>query len=298
MIFKSESFKALNKFLSALFLFVLILLPSFNVVAQGVHHPQEDLVAIPELTQRVVDLTNTLTESQVRSLGSKLSAFESVKGSQIAVLIVETTAPEDIAQYSIRVVDKWKLGRTKIDDGVLLVIAKKDRHIRLEVGYGLEGVLNDATSKRIISETISPLFKKGLYFEGINAGVDQIIALLNQESFPENKGQNQSIDQNGILLIAFIFALFIGGILRKIFGNGLAGIIVGIAAGSLAWVISQMVGISILAAFIGFIATFIGNVGGPFIWGGGSGFPGSRGGNDNFSGGGGGFGGGGASGNW
>lgn len=298
MIFKSKTFQALNKFLSALFLFGSILLHSFNVGAQGVIQLQGDLAVIPELTQRVVDLTNTLTESQVQLLSSKLSTFEAEKGSQIAVLIVETTAPEDISQYSIRVVDKWKLGRAKIDDGVLLVIAKKDRRIRLEVGYGLEGLLNDATSKRIISETISPLFKKGYYFEGINAGTDQIITLVNKESLPENKGQNQSIDQNGILLITFILALFVGGILKTIFGSGLAGIITGIATGSLAWVISQMVGISILAAFIGFIATFIGNVGGPFIWGGGSGFSGGRGGNDNFSGGGGGFGGGGASGDW
>lgn len=296
MIFKSKTFQALNKFLSALFLFGSILLYPFNVGAQGVIQLQGDLVVIPELTQRVVDLTNTLTKSQLQLLSSKLSTFEAEKGSQIAVLIVETTAPEDISQYSIRVVDKWKLGRTKIDDGVLLVIAKKDRRIRLEVGYGLEGVLNDATSKRIISETISPLFKQGLYFEGINAGADQIIALINKESLPENKGQNLLIDQNGILLITFILALFVGGILKTIFGSGLAGIITGIAAGSLTWVISQMVGISILAAFIGFIATYIGNVGGPFI--GGSGFSGGRGRNDNFSGGGGGFGGGGASGDW
>src|SRR5664279_2871242 len=116
-------------------------------------------VAVPALKERVTDLTSTLDAGQKQLLESKLSAFESGKGSQIAVLIVPTTQPETIDQYGIRVVEAWKLGRKGVDDGVLLLIAKDDRKLRIEVGYGLEGALNDATAKRIVAEVIWPYFK-------------------------------------------------------------------------------------------------------------------------------------------
>src|SRR5262245_53146357 len=115
-------------------------------------------VAIPSLTGRVIDQTGTLSPAEIATLDQQLTAFEERKGSQIAVLIVPTTAPEALSQYALRVVEQWKLGRKNVDDGALLIVAKNDRRIRIEVGYGLEGALNDATSRRIIDEVIGPKF--------------------------------------------------------------------------------------------------------------------------------------------
>ena len=131
-------------------------------------------VAVPALTQYVIDLTATLDASQIDTLNSRLTAFEASKGSQIAVLIVPSTEQETIEQFSVRVFEEWKLGREKLDDGVLLVIAKEDRKFKIEVGYGLEGALTDATSKRIIAEVMLPHFKVGSFFVGIDAGLDAI----------------------------------------------------------------------------------------------------------------------------
>src|SRR5262249_54138638 len=130
---------------------------------------------LPKLEARVTDQTGTLTAEQQAALEEKLSAFEARKGSQLGVLLVPTTEPEDIAAYSIRVVEAWKLGRRKVDDGALLIVAKSDRRMRIEVGYGLEGALTDAMSNRIISDTVAPLFRQGDYYGGINAGLDQMI---------------------------------------------------------------------------------------------------------------------------
>ncbi|MDD2776709.1 MAG: YgcG family protein [Gallionella sp.] len=141
-------------------------------------------VSVPELKQRVTDLTETLNAAQIQTLEAKLAGFESKKGSQIGVLIVPTTQPETIEQYSIRVVEQWKLGRKGVDGGVLLLIAKNDRKLRIEVGRGLEGGLNDATAKRIIAEIITPAFKQGDYAGGIAAGTDSIIKVVNGEVLP------------------------------------------------------------------------------------------------------------------
>src|ERR1700748_2821811 len=132
-------------------------------------------VAVPPLTQRVVDKTATLSSSDIASLDKTLKDFEKRKGSQIAVLVVPTTQPETIEQYSIRVAEAWKIGRKKIDDGALLVIAKNDRKLRIEVGYGLEGALTDVTSRRIIDEVIAPHFKTGEFASGISDGVTRLI---------------------------------------------------------------------------------------------------------------------------
>ena len=128
-------------------------------------------VAIPELKNRVTDLTQTLSVDQQSQLEQKLAVFEQKKGSQIVVLMVPSTEPEDIAQFAIRVAEKWQIGRKKIDDGLLLIVAKQDRKLRIEVGYGLEGAIPDLTAKRVISEIISPQFKQGDYFGGLNAGL-------------------------------------------------------------------------------------------------------------------------------
>ena len=141
-------------------------------------------VAVPPLTGRVVDLTGTLSSGDVDRLTQTLKNLEARKGSQIAVLIVPTTQPETIEQYSIRVAEAWKIGRKKIDDGALLVIAKNDRKLRIEVGYGLEGALTDVTAKRIIDEIITPKFRSGDFAGGISAGVDRMIGVIDGEPLP------------------------------------------------------------------------------------------------------------------
>src|SRR6202049_3726505 len=141
-------------------------------------------VAVPPLSGRVVDQTGTLSSGDIASLTQTLKDLEQRKGSQVAVLIVPTTAPESIEQYSIRVAEAWKIGRKKIDDGALLVIAKNDHKLRIEVGYGLEGSLTDVTSRRIIDEVIAPRFKSGDFAGGIAAGITRIIGVIDGETLP------------------------------------------------------------------------------------------------------------------
>src|SRR5438105_12230456 len=141
-------------------------------------------VAVPPLSGRVVDQTGTLAAGDIASLTQTLKDLETRKGSQIAVLIVPTTDGEAIEQFSLRVAEAWKIGRKKVDDGALLVIAKNDRHLRIEVGYGLEGALTDVTSKRIIDEEITPKFKSGDFAGGISAGVNRMIRVIDGEKLP------------------------------------------------------------------------------------------------------------------
>src|SRR3979409_822345 len=148
-------------------------------------------VAVPPLVGRVVDQTGTLSSGEIDSLQQTVRNFETRKGSQVAVLIVPTTAPETIEQYSIRVAEAWKIGRNRIDDGALVVVAKDDRKLRIEVGYGLEGALNDATAKRIIDEVITPKFRSGDFAGGIFAGVYRIIAVVDGEKLPAPEARRQ-----------------------------------------------------------------------------------------------------------
>ncbi|HSD60573.1 MAG TPA: YgcG family protein, partial [Burkholderiales bacterium] len=141
-------------------------------------------VPVPPLQARVTDLTRTLSGGQQAALERRLAAFEQKKGSQVAVLIVPSTRPETIEQYAIRVAEQWKLGRKGVDDGALLLVAKDDREVRIEVGYGLEGVLPDATAKRIISEVIVPRFRQGDFAGGIDAGVGRMISVIEGEPLP------------------------------------------------------------------------------------------------------------------
>ena len=172
--------------------------------------------AVPALSARVIDQTGTLSSSEVASLDQVLSAFEKKKGSQLAVLIVKTTAPESIEQYGIRVADQWKLGRKKIDDGAILIIAKADRTLRIEVGYGLEGALTDATSKRIIDDIIVPRFKQQDFYGGVVAGVQAIIAVVDGEPLPLPTKNEQFTEDDvfQLLPVVFIAALILGGMLR------------------------------------------------------------------------------------
>ncbi len=204
----------------------------------------QSLQPIPALETRVTDLTGTLTAGQQSELDQKLAAFEQRKGAQIAVLIVPTTQPEAIEQYSIRVVDAWKLGRAKPDDGVLLLVALKDRAMRIEVGYGFEGAITDALASRIINNTITPLFRQGNFFGGVNAGVDEIIRVINGEALPppDRAWQGPADRLPGILPFLFVGVLGFGAFLRAIFGRTLGAVATGGATGAVVWLISRVLG--------------------------------------------------------
>lgn len=263
---------------------------------------QAELVAIPPLAHRVTDLTSTLSADQKAALENKLQAFEQSKGSQIAILIIPTTQPEDIAQYSIRVVDQWKLGREKPDDGVLVLVAKDDRKMRIEVGYGLEGAIPDAIAKRIVSDVMKPSFKAGDFYGGLDAATTQLTKLIDGESLPLPP-TNQQTDSGGVEQY-FVFLLFaavvLGGILTSIFGRLFGSLATGGVIGILVWLLTTLLGASLIAGLAALLFTLMSGGRGGFPIGGGGfgggGFGGRGGGG--FSGGGGGFGGGGASGDW
>lgn len=262
-------------------------------------------VAIPPLSARVTDLTATLSADQTAALESKLAAFEQKKGSQIAVLLVPTTKPETIEQYSIRVVDQWKLGRRGVDDGILLLVAKEDRALRIEVGRGLEGVVPDAYGKRIIAGDIAPRFKQGDFSGGLNAGVDRIIKLVDGEALPApalvNRGASANFDIGSALIWGGVLVLFVGGILRRIFGRFFGSMFTGGIAGGTAFALGAGVAGGGFLGVIVFVISLIGlsMLGGGGFRGGGGGWTSGGGGGGGWSGGGGGgFSGGGASGDW
>src|ERR1700729_2655425 len=175
-------------------------------------------VAVPPLTARVTDLTGTLSGGAVARIESKLKSFEAKKGSQLAVLVVPTTQPEEIEQYGIRVGDAWKLGRKGVDDGAILLVAKDDRRVRIEVGHGLEGALPDATANRIIDETLAPRFKLGDYDGGVEAGVKQKIAVGNGEPLPEPDSRwERHSGLHNVLPLVLIVVVVASGLLRAIF---------------------------------------------------------------------------------
>lgn len=258
------------------------------------------LVEVPPLTTRVTDLTHTLSAEQTQQLEAKLAQFEQEKGSQIAILMVPSTQPEDIAQFGIRVVDAWKIGRVKQDDGVLLLVAKNDRKMRIEVGYGLEGAIPDLIAKRIISEIIAPHFRQGDYFGGLDQATSQLMSLINGENLPAPVAPEQSASFENLLPVLLIGGFVLGGILRAMFGSFLGGTLNGGAIGFLAWALGgsllTVVIFAVVAFFIALISSPGGGSGRGGYYGGGGGWSSSGGGG--FSGGGGGFGGGGASGDW
>lgn len=267
---------------------------------------------VPALEARVTDLTGTLTAAQQAQLESRLAEFEARKGAQVAVLIVATTRPEAIEQYSIRVVDAWKLGREKPDDGALLLIAKDDRELRIEVGRGLEGALTDLVSRRIIDETIVPLFRVGDFAGGIAAGVEQIIRVIDGEPLPApDRGWGGAAPIGQLVPVLFAIIFFASVILRSIFGRALGSLATGGVAGVAGWVISQLVPVAVGAAVFAFLVSLLMGFGGGGRWSsrpqhggwrgggwGGGGFGGGGFGGGGFGGGGGSFGGGGASGRW
>lgn len=258
-------------------------------------------IAVPPLTGRVTDQTATLSAEQKAALEQTLQAFEARKGSQLAVLMVPTTAPETIEQYALRVAEQWKLGRKKVDDGAVLVVAKNDRALRIEVGYGLEGALNDATAKRIVSEIIAPRFKQGDFQGGISAGIDQIIRVIDGEPLPEPRGKPTGgiADLQQYVPVIFVLALVVGGLLRSVLGRFPGALVTGGAVGVVAWLFAGAVSIALVAGVIALLFTLLsGGMAGRGIGGLHGGYGGGGLGRGGFSGGGGGFGGGGASGRW
>ncbi|MBI3374476.1 MAG: YgcG family protein [Betaproteobacteria bacterium] len=260
-------------------------------------------VAVPPLKARVTDLTGTLTADEQTALEGKLAAFEARKGSQIAVLMVPTTEPETVEQYAVRVEEAWKLGRKGISDGVLLVVAKNDRRLRIEVGYGLEGALNDATAKRIIAEEITPRFKQGDFYAGIDAGVNRVMRVIDGEPLPPpgarggEGGGGSLLEHSDWLIPGFFILMVASGILRSLFGRFLGSTLLGTLAGFVIWAIIGSMFAAIVAGVIVFFFSVLGvslpsGRGGGWSSDSGGGFGGG------FSGGGGSSGGGGASGSW
>jgi uncharacterized protein len=268
---------------------------------------KDGLRPVPPLTSPVTDLTGTLSTGERQALEAKLRDWEARTTNQLVVLIVPTTAPESIDDYSIRVAEAWKIGQKGQDNGAIFLVAKDDKRMRIEVGYGFEGVLTDVTSRRIIGETVAPLFSQGRFAAGIDAGVERIMAVVNDgKPLPpvgktaRKPAHSGNIDFGTLLILLLIAVPVVGGILRSMLGNlGGSAAGAGIAA-AVAWFVAGSLLIAGVAAVIAFIIIIFSSAGGRGGWipmggGGGGGFGGGGGG---FSGGGGGFGGGGASGGW
>lgn len=257
-------------------------------------------VAVPELKQRVTDLTGTLDPDTASRLENTLAQFEAAKGSQIAVLMLPTTKPEEIEQFGIRVAEAWKVGRKGVDDGAILIVAKDDRAVRIEVGYGLEGVIPDAVAKRIIEEDIVPRFKQGDFSGGVEAGVSRMMRLVEGEPLPPPQDDTTAqIDGMDNFMLYLIVGIIGGKILGAILGKGLGSSLAAVGTGALVWLATSVFFIGIFAAFFVLVMALASGRGGGH-WGSG-GFGGGSwggGGGGGFSGGGGGFGGGGASGRW
>jgi uncharacterized protein len=270
-------------------------------------------VAVPPLKAHVTDLTGTLSAPQIQTLETRLRDFERGKGSQIAVLMLLTTEPETIEEYSIRVADAWKIGRARVDDGVILVVAKNDRKLRVEVGRGLEGAIPDAVAKRVVSDVIAPHFRSGDFYGGVAAGTGALMKLIEGESLPAPRssvivdGVHRTIDFQTIFLL-FVALVVTDVIFRRLFGRVIGAGISGGIVGAIVWLAAGVLAFAVIGGLIGFVIALVNGLGsrrGSWVsggwpgggWSGGGGF-GGGGGGGGFSGGGGGFSGGGASGSW
>ena len=293
-----------------------ILLAAGMLFGVGVLHAQ-DVLAVPALTARVMDSTGTLDAVRRQALEDKLAAFEKARGAQVVVLMVPTTAPEDIAAYAQRVGDAWKIGRKNIGDGLLLVVAKDDRKVRIENTKTLEGAIPDLAARQVIDRAITPRFRQGDFAGGLDVGTDQIMALISGENLPApEQGRSTPSGAKGFnwtdMAVFLFFAVPIGGrVLAGVLGRKLGSVATGGAVGALAWVFTSSLVIGGIAALAGMLFALVASLGalgrgkGSSGWGGGGGFGGGSGGSwgggggGGFSSGGGGnFGGGGASGSW
>jgi uncharacterized protein len=281
-------------------------------------HASNGLLPVPALTGHVMDQTGTLNATDISALEAQLVALERSKGSQVVVLMVPTTAPEDIAAYANRVGNQWKIGRRDVGDGVLLVVAKNDRKMRIEVAKALEGAIPDIAAARIIDGEMKPRFRQNDYAGGLNAAVTQLSARIAGEALPapDDESSRSAQDDSGFdwtdLAIFVFFGVMVGGPLaRSMFGNALGGVLMGGGVGAVAFWVTSSLMVSTGAGLLALLYTWIfSGRSGPVIHGGGGGSSsgGSWGGGSSSgsgsdsggfsSGGGGDFGGGGASGDW
>jgi len=271
----------------------------------------QELQPIPVLTAHVMDSTGTLSAAQSQALDGKLAAFEQARGAQVVMLLVPTTQPEDIAAYAQRVGDHWKIGRKDIGDGLLLVVAKNDRKVRIETTKALEGAIPDLAASQIIDNAITPRFKQGDFAGGLDAAADQIMARISGENLPAPdhphaaRGNGKGFNWMNLAFFLF-FAVSIGGrVMAGLLGRKVGSVATGGAVGVLAWIFTSSLLVGGIAALVGVVFALFASLGslgrgGSSGWGGtGGGWGGSGGGGGGFSSGGGGdFGGGGASGSW
>ncbi|MDR7306819.1 TPM domain-containing protein [Rhodoferax saidenbachensis] len=277
----------------------------------------QEVQPVPALSSHVIDTTATLSAAQQQALDAKLTSFEASSGAQVVVLVVPSTAPEDIASYANRVGNAWKIGRKDIGDGLILLVAKNDRKLRIEVAKTLEGAIPDLMAKRVIDQAIAPRFKEGDFAGGLDAGLEQIMGLIRGEALPAPAATTSSGGGGGgqagfqwmDLAVFLFFAVAIGGSMaRKILGNKLGSLVIGGVAGTVAMVVTSSIVLAVLAGFVAVVLTLLSSLNGANrgggSWGGGgssgrgSWGSGSSGGGGFSSGGGGNFGGGGASGGW
>jgi uncharacterized protein len=264
----------------------------------------QDVLPVPPLSGRVIDQTATLSAAQRTALDAKLAAFEAQAGTQLVLLLVPTTAPEDIAAYAQRVADGWKIGRRDVGDGVLLVVAKNDRTVRIEVAKALEGAIPDLAAHQIIDRAIVPAFRTGNYAGGLNAGLDQLMARVRGEALPAPAAPRAGsgklpLEQLGMFL--FVGVMVVGGLLSAVLGRKAGSLLTAAAAGGVAWWLSASVLLAAGAALVAVLAVGVFGIGTVLqlvAMGAGRGRGGGGGGGGFSSGGGGDFGGGGASGRW
>jgi uncharacterized protein len=273
----------------------------------------QDVQPVPPLSGRVIDQTGTLNALQLQTLDARLAAVERERGSQIVVLMLASTQPEDIAAYAQRVADSWKIGRREVGDGVLVVVAKNDRRVRIEVAKALEGAIPDLAASRIISEGITPAFKAGDFAGGLTAAVERIAARIGAEGLPEPAAERpaaqrgaEGFDWQDLAIFLFVGVPIVGAVLTGLFGRKLGALATGGVVGGIGWWLTASLLLAGAAALVALVLVGVigvgsrtgsgpGRRGGPVIWGGGGG--GGWGGGFS-SGGGGDFGGGGASGSW
>ncbi len=258
--------------------------------------PTQQQLAVPALSGHVIDQTHTLTTEQQQQIEETLSAFELRKGSQLAVLLLPSTQPETIEQYALRVAEQWQLGRKKVDDGAILVVAKDDRTVRIEVGYGLEGALNDATSKRIIEEGITPMFRQQNFAGGILAGLQRMMGVIDGEPLPTPTAKSPQDPWNNITWIIVAGAV-LGFVLRAVLGRFPGSVMTAAIVGAVTWFLLGVFSLALIACGITLLTTWVGIAALVRARFGGRGGPGGGPGGG-FKGGGGGFGGGGGSGRW
>ncbi len=277
-------------------------------VSLASHAAEGEFKPVPKLERRVTDLTGSISAPDEARIEQRIRALEQGKGAQIVVLMVDTTEPEAIFDYTMRVAEAWKIGRKGVDDGIVFVIAKGDRKMQILTGPGIQGVVTDAMAKRVIAEIVAPRFREGRFADGVFDGVDKLAGLVEGEALPPpptKKRASKNVDYQGFIVFAVFAALFVAPILRSLVGRFLGAVATGAVTGLAAWfIVGGLIFPIVVANIVTLVALFAGLMnfrrGGGWHGGGWSSGGGgwSSGGGDSFSGGGGSFDGGGASGDW